>query len=716
MNAEEYYGGDQLAIDTLRSKYLHEGEAGPDDMWKRVAKAIAGVEKTKELKEEWEKKFYDIMKDFHFVPGGRVNHAAGFEKKGARLPSLSNCYFIPIKEDSTEAIMDWCKEAALVYRSGGGVGTDISILRPRGASVNASVGKAPGGVSFMNLMSEVTETIAQNGRRGALMITIRVDHPDVEDFITIKSDKTTVKHANISVKLTDEFMQAVIADADFDLRWNGKVFKTVKAKALWDKIIAQAHSFAEPGLMFWDHMTADHNLEYADPIMGTNPCGEIPLPAYDACNLGHINVSKCVDPNGRFWKETFEHLVSVGIRFLDNVITYNVDRHALPIISKQVTENRRTGLGITGLADALLKMHIKYDSKEALDFVESLMETLRNTAYKTSSDLAAEKGSFTKFNVTKVLKAGFVSRLPDDIKDGIRRNGLRNCTLLTVAPVGTGSIIAQCSSGLEPIFQYWYERDVKSEAKRGELETYRVYHKTIRDLFGEVESESDLPDYVVNAHQIDAKFRIKMQAVIQKYIDSSISSTINLPEATSKAAVAKIYIDAWKHNLKGVTVYREGSREGVLRSIKEEKQEKIKKREFALGGETFKIPIKSGSDSKKLYITINGFNDDPHRPFEVFINTYGDPERNADLEALSMTLSALFRREDDLDFLMEKYVKLFDPSINAWWYDQDLEKGSQITSIPKAIAIAYYKFKSKKNGRRKKDTILDSPIFCETCD
>jgi ribonucleoside-diphosphate reductase alpha chain len=521
------------------------------------------------------------------------------------------------------------------------------------------------------------------------MITMMVDHPDIEEFIKIKSDTDTVKHANISVKLTDEFMKAVDGDKDFKLRWGGKTFKTVKAKALWDKIISQAHAHAEPGLMFWDHMTDDHNIEYIDPIKGTNPCGEIPLPKY-------------VDPDGKFWFETFQKDVKIGIRFLDNVIEYNIKRHALPIISETVTKNRRTGLGITGLADALIKMGIEYDSGECLAFVDDLFGEMKYAAYSASIELAGERGSFGGFEADKFLKSGFAKRLPQNIKNGIREIGMRNCTLLTIAPVGTGSIIAQCSSGMEPIYQLWYERDVKRDTSRGAKDTYKVYHKLISDMFGEVSERKDLPGFVRTAYDVSADMRVQVQGAIQKHIDSSISSTINLPENTKKDTVSDIYIKAWKAGLKGVTVYREGSREGVIRTVVEPKKEKPKKRPVKLEGSIYKIPIQQDS---KLYVTICPFDDDTSRPFEVFLNiNNGNATRQADLDAMSWMISALLRRTDNIDFILDKFRKTTDPSIRAWFSDPNTGKGTSIGSIPKAIAVAFDMFiYENAKGRKKKD-------------
>src|SRR3989344_2023213 len=347
-----------LEISVLRSKYLAPTEDGPLYMWDRIARALSSVEKP-ENQEHWYKEFMSVLRDFKFVPGGRVMHGAGREDV-KRHPTLSNCYVIPIEEDSLEGIYKCIMESAMVYRTGGGVGTDLSILRPEGSFVNSTVDRSPGATAFMNLFSESTNTVSQSGRRGALMLTLLVDHPDVEKFITIKNDskRTKVQHANVSVLLTHEFMNSVINDQDFDLRWNGKTYKTEKAKDLWYKIITNAYASAEPGLIFWDTMKDYHNLEYANPLSSTNPCGEQPLAAYTACNLGNINLSALVDENGKLELNKLEKVVRTSTRFMDNIIDYNIDNHASERIKKAVSSDRRIGLGVTGLGDMFVKMGI----------------------------------------------------------------------------------------------------------------------------------------------------------------------------------------------------------------------------------------------------------------------------------------------------------------------------------------------------------------------
>src|SRR5688500_17454556 len=369
---DDYYP-DALAADVLRNKYLAPGEGGPLDLWERVARALASVEEDRDY---WYEEFFGILFDFKFVPGGRVMHGAG-RIDTRRRPTLANCYVIPITEDSLEGIYKCLNESAMVYRTGGGVGTDLSILRPKSAAVNATVAGSPGATSFMNLFSESTNTVSQAGRRGALMLTMRVDHPDIEEFITIKNDSSRrkVQYANISVLISHEFMQAVLDDTDFDLRWGGMTFRTVRARSLWRRIIENAHSSAEPGIIFWDTMREFHNVEYANPLTSTNPCGEQPLASYTACNLGSINLAKFVDREGRFDYIELGEVARTATRFLDCVIDYNMENHALPRIREAVASDRRVGLGITGLADALVKMGIRYDTDEALRTVDRMMET-----------------------------------------------------------------------------------------------------------------------------------------------------------------------------------------------------------------------------------------------------------------------------------------------------------------------------------------------------
>ncbi|MCC6396457.1 MAG: adenosylcobalamin-dependent ribonucleoside-diphosphate reductase [Bacteroidetes bacterium] len=682
LDCRDYYGDNELAADVLRSKYLAPNEQGPMHLWDRIARAVASVETAN--REEWQRRFLEILFDFTFVPGGRVMHGAGRED-ARRRPTLSNCYVIPIEEDSLEGIYRCLSESAMVYRTGGGVGTDLSALRPEGAPVNATIDHSPGATAFMNLFSESTNTVSQAGRRGALMLTMRVDHPDIEHFITIKNDvrRTHVQHANISVLITHEFMDAVTHDRPFDLRWNSKTYRTVNARELWFKIVKNAHASAEPGIIFWDTMRDYHNVEYANPLTSTNPCGEQPLASYTACNLGNINLCKFVGAEGQFDYARLAEVTRVATRFMDNIIDYNMENHALEKIKKAVASDRRIGLGITGLADALLLMKIRYDSQAALDETERIMQIIRDEAYRTSVALAREKGAFPLFQWEGYSRSKFIQALPPDLREDISKYGIRNSTVLTVPPVGTGSIVAQTSSGIEPIFCTSYRRRVKNHD--GEtFSEYKVFHPLVKKLFGD---DVNLPDYVVTAHDIDPYFRVKMQGIIQKYVDSSISSTVNLAEDVSVETVGDIYLTAYKAGLKGITVYREGSREGILQTEefarKQGAQDATKAEPRAPKGPRQR-PVRTHGVTERvktgegyLYVTIN---EDESGMCEVF-TTIGKAGGNAaaQSEAISRLISLALRSGIEPREVVKQLKGISGPT--SVWDGQ----GGQILSTPDAI-------------------------------
>ena len=685
---EGYYSDDDLGADVLKNKYLAPWEKHPLHIWKRQAKALASVEKNKKLKKEWEKKFYAVLEDFKFVPGGRIMHGAG---RDDITTTLNNCYVVAIKEDQINDIYKTVVDEGLTYKYGGGCGHDLSILRPSGEAINGTGGESCGPTGFMNLFSENTNTIAQHGRRGANMQTLRVDHPDIEKFISIKTgDIDMVKYSNISVLLTHDFMKAVDEDLDFDLRWNNKVYKTIRATDLWKQIIENAHKSAEPGLLFWDTMTDYHNAEYCSPLVSTNPCAEQPLPDGGCCNLGAINLERFVDQSGNFMIDDFKETVSIGTRFLDNVIDYNLDRHALEAQKDNAINDRRIGLGILGLGDMLMKMGIKYDTEDALQTTDQIMKIFRDTAYETSTILAQEKGVFPKFDWAGYSKSKFVKNLPKKIRDNIRKDGIRNSTITTVAPTGSGAIVARVTSGVEPIFATSYKRRVKKNDGYGkEFDEYKVYHPTIKKLF---DTDDSLPEYVITAHNIDPFFRVKMQGVIQNYIDSSISSTVNLAEDVTLETVADIYMTAYKSGLKGITVYREGSREGILvtenQDSKKEKEisnsisEDISQvspmprvRPVSTNGETRRIRTGEGS----LYITIN---EDEKGLCEVF-TTIGKAGGNAaaQSEAISRLISLALRSGVNPHSVVRQLKGISGP--NPTW-----ENGRLILSTPDAIGKA----------------------------
>lgn len=698
---EEYYKNDELGSDVIKQKYLAPWEKHPYEMWKRQAAALSSVEKNKKMRKEWEKKFYNILENFKFVPGGRIMHGAGREDI---TTTLNNCYVVAVRNDSIKSIYETIINEALTYKYGGGCGHDLSILRPSGKSINGTGGESCGPTGFMNLFSENTNTIAQHGRRGANMQTLRIDHPDIQKFISIKTgDIDMVKYSNISVLLTHDFMDAVKNDKNFDLKYEGEVYETVRAQDLWNNIISHAHSSAEPGLLFWDTMTDYHNAEYCSPLVSTNPCAEQPLPDGGCCNLGAINLERFVDSKGNFMIDQFKETVAIGTRFLDNVVDYNMERHALQDQKRNAKNDRRVGLGILGLGDMMVKMGVKYDSEDALQTIGQIMQIFRDTAYETSADLSIEKGQFPNFEWSGYSKSKFVKNLPKNIRNKIKKTGIRNCTLTTVAPTGSGAIVARVTSGLEPIFATSYKRRVKENDGYGKsFKEYKVYHPIIEKLFG---TDDNLPDYVTTAHSIDPYFRVKMQGEVQRYIDSSISSTVNLSEETTKETVADIYMKAYESGLKGITVYREGSREGILVSEEKNKKEEneagsTENKEKLLADLTEKKPrlrpnqtagvtrrIRTGEGT--LYITIN---EDENGLCEVF-TTIGKAGGNAaaQSEAISRLISLSLRSGLDPKAIVRQLKGISGP--NPTWED-----GRLILSTPDAIGKALDDYLNEKNN------------------
>jgi len=698
-SSKTYYPDNQLASDVLASKYLSPVENGPLFMWRRIALAIASVE---EDQDKWYMEFFKVLFNYKFLPGGRIMHGAGRED-AQRRPTLSNCYVIPIEEDSLNGIYKCLHESAMVYRTGGGVGTDLSILRPAGAPVNATVDKSPGATAFMNLLSESTNTVSQAGRRGALMLTIRVDHPDIEKFISIKndSDRTKVQYANISVLITHEFMQALLNDDEFELRWpcipeqqkeiKPVTYRKVRAKDLWQKIIKNAHASAEPGIIFWDTMREYHNVEYANPLSSTNPCGEQPLAPFTACNLGNLHLARFVTEDGRFDYEDLDKTARIATRFMDNVIDYNMQYHALDKIRDAVQSDRRVGVGITGLADALVKLNVKYDSEKGLKVVDKMMRVLRDACYETSIELAKEKGSFPLFNWKGYRQSKFLQSLPKAMQQKIEKHGVRNATVLTVPPVGTGSIVAETSSGIEPIFCTSYTRRVKNH-DGDSFSEYKVYHPLIKELFND---DENLPEHVVTSHEIDPFFRVKMQGVIQKYVDTSLSSTVNLAEEITVNTVADIYIKAYQAGLKGITVYREGSREGILQTNKHGKTKEDESgfhprtRPKITKGITERIRTGEGS----LYVTINEDDDGICEVFSAIGKAGGNAP--AQTEAISRLISLALRSHIDPLEIVNQLKGISGPA-PVW------ENGELILSTPDAIGKALERYIGDKKGGAKR--------------
>lgn len=548
MNVQDWLGKDnQLAIDIWTKKYQYNGETF-DEFLNRVS---GGNEEVKEL-----------IKQKKFLFGGRILANRGTEGN----KTYSNCYVIAPPEDNLESIFDAAKKLARTYSYGGGCGIDLGKLRPKGAKVNNTAKYSTGAVSFMDLYNTTTGIIGQNGRRGALMLSMPVNHPDIEDFIAIKSDLTKITNANISVRVTDAFMDAVVHDGVYWLHWDGEeeVTKKINAKELFHKICELNWNYAEPGILYWDRITKhnllqyDSNFEYA----GVNPCAEEPLPAGGSCLLGAINLSEFVEdaftPQAHInWGE-LEKAVQVAVEALNEVLDEGLELHPLEEQQKSVRDWRQIGLGIMGLADMLIKLGIKYGSREANDFCCSLSRWIFDTAIDESEHEGNEKGSYPMFNDLAVNNS-------DMIENSFGVTALRNSQLLTIAPTGTLSTMLGISGGIEPIYANYYTR--KTQSLHGEDVYYKVYTPIVKEYMeaNGLTDESELPEYFVTAKDIDPMDRINCQGAWQDWIDASISSTINLPNSATVEDIEKIYIEAWKRGLKGVTVYRAGcAREGVL--------------------------------------------------------------------------------------------------------------------------------------------------------
>lgn len=789
----EYFGGDDLRAHVFYDKYaLREPgsngqpgrllETAPPQMWERIAREIASVERTPELRQYWQRNFYWLLDEFRFVPGGRIMHGAGNLK--GRV-TLLNCYVIPHQADSIEAIYHLKAEMARTYSSGGGVGIDISILRPRGGVVHNASSTSSGAVSYMEEYSLTTGTIGQDGRRGALMITIADWHPDVLEFATIKTKLTPqnqmhyeafvkdlseehrriigpvlekaltsgqVRYANISVRLSDTLMRAVENDETWSLRfpdyeagmaayqehWTGdlaawerkelpvRTYKTIKARDLWNLLIKGARDYAEPGCLFWDTTKRFSTSEYNGmDVITTNPCAEIPLEPYGNCCLGNVNLPQFVTdqfaPTAHVVWESLERALRYATRFLDNVLDYNADKHPLDAQAKASLYSRRIGVGFTGLGDMLIKLGLKYDTNEAVQFVDGMFDRIKNIVYYESVNLAVEKGVFPAYDPEKHwfrdgAKHPFLETLHPDVWERGFKHGLRNVALLTVPPVGSGASLAGVTSGVEPIFDLTYTR--RSESLSAGW--FYVTHPLLRDYFAylskglppsnindenplskreikERQSEynvllrSLLPDTWVTSHQINPEMRVKMQAAIQRHIDHSISSTINLPEDISVEKVKEIYSLAWEKDCKGVTVYRAGSREDVLTSggrpegvSKEETNDDdpLTPRPVVLEGNSYRLVTPAGS----VFIAVNhnGGND----PMEVFVDIgKAGSDLKAMAEAIGRVISTTLRLKPNVS--RRKRAQLLAEQLSDIGGRSSVGFGpNRIKSVPDAISKA----------------------------
>ncbi len=656
------------------------------DTWRRVAASLAEAESDPQA---WEQPFFDAMDDFKFLPAGRILSGAGSKRR----VTLFNCFVMGDVPDDMAGIFEHLKEAALTMQQGGGIGYDFSTLRPKGAQVKGVGADASGPLSFMDVWDSMCRTIMSAGsRRGAMMATLRCDHPDVEAFVEAKQEPGRLRMFNLSVLVTDPFMQAVKDDSPWDLVFDGMVYRTISARELWDKIMHATYAYAEPGVIFVDRINKRNNLHYCETIHATNPCGEQPLPPYGACLLGSINLARLVEnpfeDNATLNMAELENLTTTAVRMMDNVV--DVSGFPLEEQAHEAMAKRRIGLGITGLADALIMCGARYGSRDAVRLTEIWLKALQRAAYMASVELAKEKGAFPLFDADQYLAGESIKELDEDVRAAIAEHGIRNALLTSVAPTGTISLFADnVSSGLEPVFSFKYRRHVlMPDGTRREEDVSDYAFRLFRRLNG---SETPLTPAFVDAQSLSPEDHLVMQATVQKYIDSSISKTINVPEDTSFDDFKDIYMQAYKLGCKGCTTYRPNDVTGAVLEVGDKKKADAVEPELPLEAPTKVSMPKDEGDSgavvrmfqpldrpgelpgktykvrwpesdHALYITLNDIIDDQgrRRPFEIFINSK-NTEHYAWTVALTRMISAVFRRGGDVSFVVEELKAVFDP-------------------------------------------------------
>lgn len=653
------------------------GDADLEGTWWRVARALAAPERDPE---SWAARFHEALQGFKFLPAGRVMAGAGT----GRTVTLFNCFVMGTIPDDMAGIFENVKEAALTMQQGGGIGHDFSTLRPTGAPVKGVGADASGPLSFMDVWDSMCRTIMSAGsRRGAMMATLRCDHPDIEAFVDAKRDAKRLRMFNVSVLVTDAFMRAVKDDADWDLVFGGKVYKTLKARALWERIMRATYDCAEPGVIFIDAVNRRNNLHYCETIQATNPCGEQPLPPYGACLLGSINLGALVKepftPQAKLDLEALEKLVPLAVRMLDNVV--DVSRFPLPAQEREARAKRRIGLGVTGLADALIVCGVRYGSTEAVRLTRQWLAAVQRLSYLASADIAAEKGSFPLYDRARYLSGETVKALPEEVRGAIARYGIRNALLNSIAPTGTISLLADnVSSGIEPVFAFTHVRHVlQPDGTRREESVEDHAYRLWRKLKGTAEPPADV---FVDAQTLAPEAHLAMQAAAQEFVDSSISKTINLPKDISFEAFKHVYEEAYAQGCKGCTTYRPNDVTGAVLEVKPVEAPRATAlvpttprdsvvyiaqpldRPEDLPGKTYKIKW-PGSDHA-IYITINDvIQDGRQRPFEIFINSK-NMEHYAWTVALTRMISAVFRRGGDVSFVVEELKAVFDPRGGQW--------------------------------------------------
>ncbi|EDP65436.1 Ribonucleotide reductase, alpha subunit [alpha proteobacterium BAL199] len=675
-------------------------EASPQDSWRRVATALAEAEAPKD-RARWAERFYEAMEGYRFLPAGRILAGAGT----GRSVTLFNCFVMGTIPDSMGGIFESLKEAALTMQQGGGIGYDFSTLRPRGAPVKGVGADASGPLSFMDVWDAMCRTIMSAGsRRGAMMATLRCDHPDIEAFVEAKRDPSRLRMFNLSVLITDPFMEAVKTDGDWDLVFEGAAYRTVKARALWDRIMQTTYDVAEPGVIFIDRINQRNNLHYCETISATNPCGEQPLPPYGACLLGSVNLATLIarpfEADAALDETALAEIVPLAVRMMDNVV--DVSRFPLEAQAAEARGKRRIGLGVTGLADALIFCGLRYGSPEAVATTERWMSLLRRHAYRASIDLAREKGPFPLFDAKPYLAGESIRELDEDLREAIAEHGIRNALVTSIAPTGTISLFADnVSSGLEPVFSFTYDRTVlMPDGSKKTEEVSDLAYRLYRELKG---PDAPLTDAFVHAQSLAPSDHVVMQAAVQKYVDSSISKTINCPEDIDFEAFKSVYRQAYESGCKGCTTYRPNDVTGAVLATRREEPEQTAAepqgsaetatiladgravvhltqpldRPASLPGETYKI--KWADSDHAIYITVNDIlQDGRRRPFEVFINSK-NMEHFAWTVALTRMISAVFRRGGDVSFVVDELKAVFDPRGGQWL------KGKYVPSLLAAI-------------------------------
>lgn len=747
-------------------------ETHPSQMWDRMAKAIVEVE-AKPRRKELEKEFRWALDNFRFSPGGRINAMLG---TGQELTAY-NCYVLPLEgndpnipRDSRQAIIDTLGNMVEVMSRGGGVGINLSTLRPRLAYVKGVNGRSSGSVSWGGLFSFATGLVEQGGsRRGALMLILNDWHPDIMDFINAKRDMGAITNANISVGVSDDFMKAVeedkewqlvfpdTSDPEYDQLWDGnlkrwrdeynkpvQVFKTVRAREMWDTIMESAWMSAEPGVVFLERMNAYSNAWYFEDLVSTNPCGEQPLPGWGVCNLGHINLSRFTEGGDVLW-EDLRRAVRLGVRFLDNVI--DVTPYFFEKNEKVQKEERRVGLGTMGLGEMLIHLGLRYGSDESIAFIDRLYQFIAHEAYLASIEIAEEKGSFSHFDADKFLQSAFVAGMSQEVRDGIARHGIRNVCILTQAPTGSTGTMVGTSTGIEPYYSWTYWRNSRLGMKE-------VKESIVEDWFARnpgVEPKLDnLPDYFVTAMDLTPQQHIKVQAAVQRWTDSSISKTANCPNDYTVQQTKELYEYAYRLGCKGVTIYRDGSRDQqVLSRIDEDKEEEEAlsnesapalpvlethanhgngATEFNLEAETRVEQVHSSWEHRpqkltgatyewptplgKAFITINELDE---RPVEVFVNI---GKAGSDVAAASEALGrlvTLFLKHAAIPSTERKVSLLVDHLANIGGSSSVGFGENRVSSVPDAMAKSLRKHLSENGSGLKVKVNVRGMDLCPTC-